>query len=391
MRCLSGSVLFGLLIVFGLARSAGAQDAAASLAAWRKVYRDQEKAFEKIVETKRADALKRYLSDLRSLVRYMEKTGDDFGLRPVNAELMRFKAEQTVPRESAVGTPELLKKARARYNELIEAAQAHKQAQMETLTQKYVARLRALRERYLANASAAEAAGNPDAARIAAEIARVSSSDADSESQTAVEIRLPRQLYNGLWLAYTFDDVTDRHVPDLSGRRRHGQVMGARTRVDPAEGAVCEFKKEYDAIELERAGKDAARTISARVYFPLAQSKREHVLASGGFGRDHIVVDARDVLGLGAGGFMSSRFNVGKLKGWHDLTVVCGSTRAVFYLDGKAVGTVDAACREPLKIIGNSEAGGRAWCGPVSSFMAWSRPLSAAEVKALVKALRQGK
>lgn len=378
------SVVRVLFLLLALSFSA-TNTRGASLVALRSVYDGQKRTFDKAVDEKRAEASTRYVADLESLVRYMEKKGDDFGVRPVKTEIVRFEADQTVPKESAVGTPELLKTARARYYEILDKAEAEKNDQLEKLTEKYVASLKAQRGRLIANSSTAEAA------LFAKEIARVSSDGGDSANSVKADIRLPQRLAGDLRLAYTFEGISNRRVPDLSGWRRHGVMMGVKTRTDPAEGIVCEFKGEYDAIDPERVGEDAAVTISARVHFPLAQSKRERVLASGGFGKDHIVVDVRGVLGTGAGGFTPSDFNVGSLKGWHDLTVVSGRTRSAFYVDGKAVGVVDAACREPLKVIGNSEAGGRPWCGAVSSLMAWSRAFSTAEVEILVKSLRQKK
>ncbi|MDP6523538.1 MAG: hypothetical protein QGH15_04885 [Kiritimatiellia bacterium] len=383
MRCLSISVLFALLVLS--APVAHARGDGPSLVALRSVYDEQKRMFDKPLEEKRAEASERYLADLQSLVRYMEQKGDDFGVRPVNKEIVRFKAEKTVPEESAAGTPELLKKARARYYEIVDKAKADRNGQLKTLTQKYVSRLKAQRSRLLSNSSPAEAT------LFAEEIARVSSEGGDSISSAKSEIRLPQNLSRDLRLAYTFEGISGRRVRDLSGWRRHGAMMGVKTRTDPAEGVVCEFKGQYDAIEPEQVGEDAAITISARVQFPLAQSEQARVLASGGFGKDHVVVDERGILGTGAGGFTPSKFSVGNLKGWHDLTFVCGRTRTAFYVDGKAVGVVEAACREPLKVVGNSGAGGRPWCGSVSSLMAWSRSLSSAEVEALIKVLRQGK
>ncbi|MDP6849000.1 MAG: hypothetical protein QGI24_09450, partial [Kiritimatiellia bacterium] len=105
LRCLSISVLFALLVLS--APVAHARGDGPSLVALRSVYDEQKRMFDKPLEEKRAEASERYLADLQSLVRYMEQKGDDFGVRPVNKEIVRFKAEKTVPEESAAGTPEL--------------------------------------------------------------------------------------------------------------------------------------------------------------------------------------------------------------------------------------------------------------------------------------------
>lgn len=383
MKCVPVSALFVLFVLSPLfSPPAHAQGTGPSFDALRGVYERQKGAFEKTLETKLAEASARYLSDLRALAKHMEKTGDDFGVRPVNAEILRFQTEKTVPKNSPIGTPELLKQARARYYETLATAEEDRNGQTRKLTQQYVEHLTALRERCLARSATV------DAARLAEEIERISSSGGDTEAPVAgVEIRLPRRLLSGLRLAYTFEGMAGRRVRDLSGGRRHGEVMGAKTQTIAAEGVVCEFKGEYDVLELQPVRLNAIWTISARVRFPLARAKRPRVLTSGGFGEDHVVVDEQGILGTGAGSFAASQFNVGDLRGWHDVTAVCNYSRTVFYLDGKAVGVVKATCREPLKVIGNSEAGGRPWSGAVSSIMVWSRSLSSAEVEALVKSL----
>ena len=355
----------------------------ASLVALRSIYDRQKAVYDKEFDDKQSKASDAYIADLDSLLRYMTREGDDFGLRPVKAEIARFKIEQSVPEDSPPGTPALLAKARARYYEAIEKAEAHRSEQVQALTDKYVVSLKAQREVHLRNSANATAAGFAD------EIARVSSDVEDAESLAKAEIRLPGRLLDGLTLAYTFDDVSGRRVPDLSGNRGHGRIMGAETRKDPNEGGVCEFIDGYDFIELEGEARGQVSTISVRARFPLPKSARERVLVCGGFGKNHIVVDSRGVLGMGVGGFVPSTFNVGTLKGWHDLTVVSGRNRSIFCIDGKPVAAVDVACHEPVKVVGNSEAGGRPWGGAISSVMVWSRPFSTAEVEALVKILRK--
>lgn len=319
-------------------------------------------------------AVERYLKDLRNVLRYMERQGDEFGVRPTKAEIARFEHERTVPKESPPGTPKLIVEARTRYQDVVAPMDKLREEKRGALVDKYVSHLSRLEARLETESRKA------DARAVRAEIERAT---AKLGGDTAGGVGghtlvLPKMYVRGLSLIYLMSFTQGKRIPDQSGRRRHGQLIGTRP-LGGKSGALG-FSEYQDVIEVEPIRLSSFWTLVVEASFPLAGKGKQRVLASGGYRQDHVVVDRNGVLGVGSGSFVGSGYNVGKLKGWHRLVAVAKGTRTEFHVDGKLVGRAEGSCRDPLTAIGNSAASGYPWGGGLRAVMLWSRALSREEI-----------
>ncbi len=326
-----------------------------------------------------------YSNDLQTILRQMEKAGDDFGIRPAKAEVLRFTKTQTVPKAADVGTPELIAKAQARYHGAVDRAASEAAAKDEALAAKYI-------KHYTTLQTKLEAAAKPDeAAKVADELERLASghTKAAAEVTTAMttgRASLPKEYLSQLRLLYDFEGGTARQVVDLSGQRQNGELTGATKGKDPKEGATCTFTGTSDILETKEIKLGAAWTLSVKALFPLEAKKEARVLISSAHAKHHMAVDARGILGLQSGEFSGCGYNVNSLSGWHVLTIASSSWNGTFFfVDGKLAGgaKTGGTWSPPVNAIGNSAAGGCPWSGTIASAMMWTRCLSAQEIAGL--------
>jgi hypothetical protein len=319
-----------------------------------------------------------YARDLQAVIEHMQKTGDEFGVRPAQDELKRFARERTVPAESPPGTPELIVKARGRYAEALAPAEAARTSSLESLKRAYAAQLEQLRKRY-EDASAAAEAG-----RVAQEIARIGATAAEPPGAVPASgppLNLPAGLLGGLRAAYALNG-TGSAVKDLGGKGAQATLSGTSPAEGPGGGAR-EFAGEIDAINVKELRAGAEWTIVVRARFPLLRDGRRRVLASGGYDRHHVLVDERGVIGVHRDAFVGSGYDVSPLRGWHEIAAVATMGRTYFFVDAKPVGFAKAVCEDPVKSFGNSATGGHPWGGALSAVMVWGRALTDAQLAAL--------
>ncbi|MEM7393460.1 MAG: LamG-like jellyroll fold domain-containing protein [Verrucomicrobiota bacterium] len=312
-----------------------------------------------------------YIKDLKSLARYMEKKGDDFGLRPTQNELKRFMKESSVPAESPLGTPELIVKARTRYFDVANVVEESRARKLKALAEPYLKKLGQLQPRL-------EQAGKAEELKILlTEIARVQSvAGMEGAEEVEAEIKLPGKFVKGLALVYLFDRAEGARIRDLSGRRRHGDILGGQQDEDKA----YTFSGDNEMVEINNPTETAYWTVSLRVKFPLNRKKGERVLVSNGFRQHHVAVDGQGMLGLNNGSFVSSGYDTKSLRGWHEITAVGAYNGTLFFVDGKKAGACKAVCKEAVKAIGNSAAGARPWTGAIASAVLWRYSMKAGMV-----------
>lgn len=343
----------------------------------KRVFEREWREIDANYDAGRKAAVARYREDLQSVLSYMERRGDEFGVRPTKAEIERFDREKTVPVEPDVGAPELIKKAMARYQDVVTPMDVLRGEKRDALLDKYVAHLSKLEARLEQDARKGEAR----AVRAEIERATETCKGAESDGARSHTIVLPSMYARSLSLVYLTALTEGKRIPDQSGRRRHGQLIG--TRPAGGESRALDFSQYQDVIEVEPIRVGSQWTLVVEAEFPLASQGKQRVLASAGFRQDHVIVDNGGVLGVGAGSFAGSEYNVSKLTGWHRLTVVAKGNETAFYVDGKLVGTASGVCKEPLAALGNSAASGYPWGGALRAVLLWTRSLSREEIAGL--------
>ena len=378
LRNTVGLVLTGAAWIASAFPSPAAETTLHSL---RGVYRTEKRKIERTFEQAQAESGARYVKDLHAVIRYMEKAGDEFGVRPAKAELLRFEREKTVPKEGGLGTPELLTKARTRYRKVLGPVEKRKDEKLGTLTGKYVDRLVALKEQLDGQSKQRESEAVQD------EIDSVSSAlkgggGPGADKGKTPQLVLPRAYARGLALVYAPGRAKAGRVGDLSGNKRHGRLIGGNVRT--GDGG-CEFTKFGDALETDPFRVGGYWTVVVDTHFPLGAAGKQRVLVSGGFRQDHLVVDQAGTLGTSPGQFAGCGYSVSRLKGWHRIAAAGQWNKTVFYVDGKRVGETRNICREDLKTIGNSAGSGSPWSGAIRSAFVWTRVLTDAEIAAAPK------
>ncbi len=125
-------------------------------------------------------------------------------------------------------------------------------------------------------------------------------------------------------------------------------------------------------------------TLSAWVLFPLPTTTGGwRTLFQQGGGHHHVLVDSSGLLGVYVSGFYSCGFDVDVLSaGWHHLVAIGSGGTTKFYIDGKYKCQSSAQETNDLVYIGNYVGGGQNF-GEFDEVMAFSRALSASEVKQL--------
>jgi hypothetical protein len=370
----------------GFAGAAPAQNAD-PIGAGRLEYNREKQAIETALQDSRKAASANYLKDLQTLVRQMEAKGDEFGMRPAKAEIQRFEQSHTVPGSSDVGTPELIRKARARYHETLARTEAAATARQQALTARYIKYLTTLKEQFEAASKTGEVA------RVAKELEPVLSGGDGAAAAASAEIAsvkgvaLSRGLRHQLRLLYTFEDESGRQVRDHSGCRQNGDLTGGARGKNALEGGTCTFDESYDMLETKEIRIGPTWTVSVRARFPLAARKEPRVLVSSAHGKHHVMVDATGMLGIQPKDFAACGYNVNALSGWHDIAVVSSMQGTTFFVDGKMAGVAKTGgpFSGPVNAIGNSAASGFPWSGTLASVMVWTRCLSSQEIAELCK------
>ncbi len=355
------------LALFVLVTSVCAQD---FLTGPRNTFEVHKRAMGKAFREKQAAAGDQYIQTLEALITRMENAGDEFGVRPAQAEIKRFRSDRSVPQAPPVGTPEMIGKVQERYHAIVAAAKSEEEAQVKTLSERYVKALRGVEQKLKAKGRV------QDAAAAAEEIRRVSGGSDEALTQS---LSLPKKYAGNLMCVYTFEEKSGRRIRDLTGRR-HGDLQGAKPVKHPEEGAAYAFSADNDMMEVEHLNLAGSWTLLVRARFPLKPSKDPRVLLSHGYKLHQVVVDVVGELGVESGGFASSGFSVNELKGWHEVAVVASFNRTLFYIDGKPAGAAHAICAKPMKVFGNSAAGGRPWKGEIASILLWRGSMSTAEI-----------
>lgn len=358
-----------LLLVTLCASAATAND---PLAALQAAHAQKTNAVEAAYQQAKQQADAGYVKDLQAIYQHMHAKQDEFGLRPMQAEGKRYQQERTVPRASPEGTPDLLIKARTRYFALLDPAEAARSNQLRQLTALYQQQLRA--------------AGTPGAT---SELARVAAEGVGPATATVpargAPLRVPEPLLRGLRLAYSLSGDDPSRLEDLSGRGRHGALSGAMKLETSRAGVVREFARESDQIGVPPQKLGKQWTLAALAQFPLDRPGQPRVLMSGGFRQHHVLVDERGRLGVQAGDFVSSGYDVSVLKGWHELVAVADGQSTYFFVDGRPVGQARAACGEAISTLGNGGTGGQPWGGLLSAVLLWGQPLTTADITVLTQ------
>jgi hypothetical protein len=364
-RCLAVALLLVTLCV----SAATTND---PLAALQSAHAQKTNAVEATYQQVKQQADAGYVKDLQAIYQHMNAKQDEFGLRPMQAEGKRYQQERTVPRESPEGTPELLVKARARYYALLDPAEAARSNQLRQLAARYQQQL--------------QAAGTPAAtnelARLAAEGGGATTGTVPARS---APLRVPESLLRGLRLAYSLAGEDPSRLEDLSGRGRHGALSGAMKLETSRAGVVREFARESDQIGVPPQKLGKQWTLAVLAQFPLERPGQPRVLMSGGFRQHHVLVDERGRLGVQAGDFVSSGYDVSGLKGWHELVAVADGQSTYFFVDGRAVGHARAACGEAISTLGNGGTGGQPWGGLLSALLLWGHPLTTTDITVLTQ------
>jgi hypothetical protein len=369
------------LFLLGSAFFAAAQTDG-SLTSLRAVFEREKREIDAAYEKSGKDVAGRYVEDLKSVIRYMEQSGDEFGVAPAREESARFEREKTIPEKAEAGTPELIVKARERHRGSLKPAADERNRKLDALVGRYVNHLAVLQKQHEAGGRAM------DAAAVAGEIRRAqgAAGSEDGSAPGVSRLVVQRGLMQGLALAYELRLAQNNRLSDLSGRRNSGRVLIGQAAGQSPEATA--FTKFPDMITLERPLLMGGYwTLLLDVQFPLGGAGKQRVLASGGFRADHVAVSADGMLGVGADQFTGSGFNVNTLKGWRRIVAVGQYNRTLFYVDGKPAGAAQAACREKLSAFANSAGSGQPLHGALRTVAAWERALTQAEVEALPERL----
>jgi hypothetical protein len=127
-------------------------------------------------------------------------------------------------------------------------------------------------------------------------------------------------------------------------------------------------------------------TVCAWILVDERTPKGERCLACGS-AREQVACLHEGELGLRTGpdgSFHSSGFNLGAVeRGWFHLTAVGLRGKTTFYLNGMAIGTVEAQCTMALRFVGNVPGPAAHPFGTIADFRAFHRSLDEAEIVAL--------
>lgn len=336
--------------------------------------------------------LNQYEADLMKVLNFMKKKEDEYGTRPTEQEVERFKKERTVPTEATQGLPKLIQQARDRYAENFKPVKTKHDQRMTSLLDNYFKKLASLE-------LSMDASGNTGGAEeVRKEVERVKErfgtgspkkDPKDDFSVITVKSTLSGDYLKGLGLMYVMKARAPFRLRDMSVTGRHGRIIGAS--VNDKDPDTLSFLNFHEIIELEKPfePKFPGWTIIAEVKFPLQREGNQRILAAGVFRKNHITVDQTGMLGMEVYAFKSCGYDTRKLEGWHRIATVANKQngQTAFYVDGQPAGVLQAICEEPINAIGNCTAYGKPWGGGINAVLAWNRMLAPEEIQQLPKTL----
>lgn len=218
---------------------------AVDLSAKQQIFNREWSKLDTAYEKARLAAAEQYSKDLQNLLQHMQSKGDEFGARPTQLEIERFAREKNIPDTSEVGTPELIITARSRYRAAVEPMDTKLEKLRTNLIDQYVSQLEILKTRDKPKLDANELQA------VQAEIDRVSTRLKGEENVEQCErlAVMPGTLAKDLALVYLMGSAQKKQVPDQSGNRRNGQLLG--TRKSKLDAGAIEFLEYQDALELK--------------------------------------------------------------------------------------------------------------------------------------------
>ena len=195
------------------------------------------------------------------------------------------------------------------------------------------------------------------------------------------------KIKNGLVLYYPFEETDGTTIQDASPELRNADLVEGNLNSSGKFGSGLEFDdSEQTKIHLRsnQLALPTNWTISTWFTTPLVDNNvlLSHALVSGG-ANAHVIFDEGGAKELGVfdGGNFMTTFGATSLSvGWHHLVAIGNGGQTSFWVDGVAVGSVDANVASVVEVIGNHTGGSGRFSDKIDDFRIYSRTLGVSEV-----------
>ena len=194
-------------------------------------------------------------------------------------------------------------------------------------------------------------------------------------------------IKDGLALYYSFDETNGSLVGDGSSNLRNGNLINGTLNTSGKFGSGVEFDNLAHAkidLGVNQLALPNNWTISTWFTIPLDDTFVDfrHALTSSGTNA-HVVLDQAGSKDLGVfnGTFSSTGFGATSLaSGWHHIVARGSGEQTSFWIDGVAVGTVNAKVVSAVEVVGNLSGGFGRFSDKLDDFRIYDRALSGTEV-----------
>ena len=194
-------------------------------------------------------------------------------------------------------------------------------------------------------------------------------------------------IKDGLALYYSFDETNGSLVVDGSSNLRNGNLINGTLNTSGKFGSGVEFDNLAHAkidLGVNQLALPNNWTISTWFSTPLDDTFVDfrHALTSSGTNA-HVVLDQAGSKDLGVfnGTFSSTGFGATSLaSGWHHIVARGSGEQTSFWIDGVAVGTVNAKVVSAVEVVGNLSGGFGRFSDKLDDFRIYDRALSGTEV-----------
>ena len=195
------------------------------------------------------------------------------------------------------------------------------------------------------------------------------------------------KIKNGLALYYPFEETDGTAIQDASPNLRNANLTDGNLNTTGKFTSGVEFDNlAHTKIDLgvNQLALPNNWTISTWFTTPLDDTFVDfrHALTSGGTNA-HVVFDQAGSKELGAfdGTFNSTGYGANNLPtGWHHLAARGSGAQTSFWVDGIAVGTVNANVASAVDTIGNLSGGFGRFADKIDDFRIYDRALGASEI-----------
>ena len=198
------------------------------------------------------------------------------------------------------------------------------------------------------------------------------------------------KIKNGLELYYQFEETDGSTIQDSSPNLRNANLIEGDLSTLGQFNSGVEFDKSAQAkivLGVNQLALPSNWTISTWFTVPLTEDGVDdrHALTSGGTNA-HIIFNQPGAKELGVfdGTFTSTGYGANNLaSGWHHLVARGTGSQTSFWVNGNAVGTVNANVASPVEAIGNLTGGFGRFSNKIDDFRVYDRALGTSEIRDL--------